>query len=251
MLYTKDLGIVATKAELVALLQFTSDANERTSGVGFRIQNGRLLAQATNGHAAVYHHSDALDGKGGKYTGTHEWQVSADFLARQTVKRGEEIVLCVDKAGKLTDALVRDIESGEAKGIAPLAGHIGEQMAIAITEKIPERPTRSQSPTDHVCLAPTLLSKVAKVARACSAGASRWTVPASHLDPVYIEVDSGGNLSDDLEIAAWIVVVMPLRLDGGEELSPADQAIRDKVAELKAEKTGAPALRFENEEAGS
>lgn len=217
MLYTKDLGIVANKAELAAILQFTG-TGDRFSCVAFRVEDGSLLARATNGIAAVYHHSDALDGKGGKCTEEHAWQVGSDFLEflKKGMRSTDEVVLCVDRKGRLTNAIVRDVESSEASSKSDMAGHVTEQGDLDITDGVPVNPTPAPDALRQVALDPHLLTLVAKVSRACGTGASRWTMPKDERSPVTIEIDNGGNLADEKR-AAWIVVVAPMLLGEFDE----------------------------------
>lgn len=243
MFYTKDLGITATKAELVALLQFTRNDVDTLSGVGFRVEDGKLLAQATNGASAVYHHGEALDGHGGKYDGNHEWQLGSEGLSRiaKSMTGKDEVVLSVNRDGRLTVALVREEADGDPKIKIDLDGHVSEQLSINLTNVAPARPVASANTIGRMGLAPSLLAPIAKVARACGGGASRWTFPPDDKSPVYIEIDGGGRLADDLDVAAWVVVVMPLRLDGEtDEPSPyraeaerilAEQATRGAAAQ--------------------
>lgn len=227
MLYSSDLGITATKPDLVAILQFTADT-ENYGWVAFAVEEGSLIASASNGSAAVTHRSAALDGKGGKSADEYEWQVSADLLKRLAKSMGtkDEVVLTLDrKRESLSDAIVREIESGEAKSKTDLAGHLNEQVSIAATRVTSYKP-RAKAPAPTVALDPHWLSLVAKVGRAHGAASCRWVIPSTEREPLHIEIDTAENLAAE-STPAWSVLIGQLAL-GEDEPSP-ERAAADRI----------------------
>lgn len=227
MLYSSDLGITATKPDLVAILQFTADT-ENYGWVAFAVEEGSLIASASNGSAAVTHRSAALDGKGGKSADEYEWQVSSDLLKRlaKGMKPQDELVLTLDrKRESLSDAIVREIESGEAKSKTDLAGHLNEQVSIAATRVTSYKP-RAKAPAPTVALDPRLLGLVAKVSRAHGSTSCRWVIPSTEREPLHIEIDTAENLAAE-STPAWAIVIGQLVL-GEEEPSP-ERAAADRI----------------------
>lgn len=227
MLYSSDLGITATKAELAAILQFTVET-EANGWVAFAVEEGALIASANNGSAAVSHRSDALNGRGGKSDDEFEWQVSSDLLKRlaKGMKPQDELVLTLDrKRGKLSHAIVREIESGEAKSKTDLAGHTNDQATIAATRVTSYKP-RASSPFPTVALDPRLLGLVTKVGRAHGSASCRWVIPPDERSPIHVEIDSAENLAAE-STPAWSVVIGQLAL-GEEDVSP-ERSAADRV----------------------
>jgi hypothetical protein len=205
------------------LLTFTG-STERTSGIGVPVKNAKLLAQATNGTSAVYHHGDASDGEGGKYIGQHEWQLDGESVSMiaKAMDGADEVLFAVDKKGKMTRAIIRHAESSEQRGEFSLAGKVDTQLALEMTKVVPERPQPYGMQVAQIGIAPTMLASVLKVAKAVGTNVCRITVPDDETKPVYVEVDEGGALADAARIR-WIVVLAPCRI-GVDPAKSADEA---------------------------
>lgn len=230
MYYTHGTGIIATKSQLSAILQFCGAGN--TGWVQFRIADGELISSASNGLCACYCTGDALDGKGGKYAGGHEWEVSADLLARlaRSMKGTDELILAHDKAGNLRAAIIRDIETTEAHSETSLAGHCSSQLTMGFSPP-PRDLEPSSKPASVVVLAPSLTAKIAKVARACgSSSVSRWLIGAKTSDVVNVQIDEAWRIAEGHQ-PAWVVVITTLPL---EDQDP----VAKRAAELRAEREG-------------
>jgi len=217
MQFIEGHGIITTKSQLRALLAFTGDA-ERLDGVGFEIRDGRMLAWASDGHSAVYHHSTAMDGKGGPYAGSHEWQIAADALSRvvKAMENGDEAVLVLSSRGDLREARIREIESGQEKLTISLANHVTNELSLNLPCVVPSRPTPVESPVFQIGLDTDLLARLKRVSAACECSVCRLTLPDDQAKPVHFEIDQMGNLADTGQVA-WVGVLMPVRMDAPED----------------------------------
>jgi hypothetical protein len=226
--FNQELGFTATKPELSAILQFVKQGHQSLGGIGITVTKGNLLVQASDGSAACYHRGEASDGKGGSCSSDYSWQVAGDALASITksMDAGDEVVLCVNKKGKLHDAIVRNIESGQAKIKVELTGHVGEQLGID-TDDDPGMPPSGGPHLSEVVLSPGLVARVAKVSKASGGGVARWTMPraADGLGaPVYIEIDLASRLADG-DTPAWTVVVAPMQLSASDPDMPDEDEV--------------------------
>lgn len=223
MYFVKDQGIIAARAELAAMLAFVG-TKENLDGIGITIDGGRLLAQASNGSAAVYNHGDALDGKGGPYEGKHEFQIPGDAvkMIRKSMDGKDEVLFTLNKAGRLTTAKIRDIESASVRGEFSLAGMVSEQLAIEMAKSIPSRPSKVSKPVGEIAIAPSLFALMTRVATAAGTNVCRITLPKGELDPVYCEIDEAGSLCDS-ERPRWVVVAMPVNLHAKAEEEAEEQ----------------------------
>lgn len=232
MYFSKDQGIIATRHDLQAVLQFCGTEGP-SSFVGLSVCRGELTVRAYNGSAAVYHRGDALDGKGGRYDGAHRWGVCAELLARaaKSIKSAsEELVLCHDIDGSLSAAIVREISSGKPIAKFDLAGQVDGQMPM-FEDDVPE-PEPGAQPLSRFCVGSQATMMVGKVCRACS-GAQRWVIPAEDRLPIYVEVDTEERLGDG-EQPAWLVEFMPLRFVDTDTESPERQAANRILSEQRA-----------------
>ena len=238
MFYTHDQGITATKAELAAILQATKDGDERYGHVGFIVDNADLRVQASNGHAAIYHHGDAFDGTGAKHEGSGTWQVSADVLGRikASMDSKDELILHVNRDGRMTSALVRAMSGDDPRFTkTDLDGYVSEQLAIDLTTRVSDSPAPVETPLPQLGLDLGMLTLAHRVGKACGGGSCRFTLPANDRSPVVLEIDTDENLATAAGPAAWVVVVMPLRLGEVEEGAAAVTPYRLEAERVLAE----------------
>ena len=232
MYFSKDQGIIATRQELLAVLQFCG-ADGGAAFVGLSVRRGELTVRAYNGSAAVYHRGDALDGKGGRYEGAHRWGVAAKLLAcaAKSVKGStEELVLCHDLDGSLSAAIVREISSGKPIAKFDLAGQVDGQLPM-FEDDVPE-PRVDPEPVSMFGADPQMVAMLGRVCRACS-GVTRWVLPSEDRRPIYVEVDTEERLGDS-ETPAWLVEFMPLRFVDADTESPERQAANRILSEQSA-----------------
>lgn len=220
MQYTDNVGIQGTKAEFAALLEFCGESSEKFTGISIKLERGKLLAWATNGLAAIYHHGATYDGNGKPSQAEDAWQIPADVLRTILKAAGnkDELILSLTKRRALKDALIRDIETSTERGRFDLSNTSTNGELFEIEHIVPSRPDRNSASVGCLNVAPSLLVLLKKVSKATGADACRIWMPESGIAPLYVEVDTLTALSDE-EQPRWIVVVMPLR--DADEAKPA------------------------------
>jgi hypothetical protein len=240
MQFTHDIGIVATKAELDALLAFSKDTND--ASITIRVRAGKLLAIASCGRSSVYHHGEAWDGAGEPATERCIWQVNAELLRRINKGLGndEELLLSIDDVHHLTHAVVRTIEDNETKQKIDLDSFVTSQLELSLFDFLPSRPDRNNRSkrTPEFMLGFSQLDLIKKVTKAASTDAVRFFVESSPNTPVYVEVDQIKRLADE-EQARWVCVFVPIKLD--EDFEERDDSPLLKAAKefkRKAEDSG-------------
>jgi hypothetical protein len=208
--FTDNIGIVATKPELIALLAFTSEGSENASKVSFKLCGAELLSWATNGLGACICHGRTFDGSGKPSTTEGSWQIPADTLMRvaKAAGKGDEIIFRVDKKGHIRDATIRDIESSETRMKVELQDVSTDGVLFDLEATIPTRPDRNSVAVGAITLAPSLLSLLVKVAKAAGCDSCRLWMPRTGIGHVYCEVDQPSALSDD-EAPRWVCVLAP------------------------------------------
>lgn len=210
MQYTNNIGISTTVAEIAALVSFSRDSDDAKISVS--VANGKLLAWAVNGIAAVYNHGDAWDGKGKPSAVDHDWQVNADMAKRlaKQLQKDEDLTFRVNKALQFTTAETKDIEDGTSRSHTDLRGHTSEQLDLDLPNYFPSRPMRDtgEVPADVQCLAWNALALLRKVCVAAGSGAIRTFVNSNPTHPIYCEVATPAQLHDD-EQPRWVCVLAP------------------------------------------
>ena len=223
MQYTDGIGIQATAPEIAALLSFCRD-EEAT--VSVKVADGKLLAFAANGIAAVYNHGEAWDGKGKPSKLVHNWQFSADALkmVRGGMSKGDEVIFTLGKSGDVKSADIRDIETGNKKPSIELTGFVSEQLEFDMPSMLPTRPGRDtgELPSDQIALSYSVISLLAKVCKAADTEASRFFIPSDPHQAIYVEVDKPSRLYDE-EQPRWVCVLMPLKLSSAAEVDEGDE----------------------------
>lgn len=219
MQYTDGTGIQATKLELSALLKFCGA--DRFDMVSIKLEAGHLLAWATNGISALYHHGVTLNGSGKPSKADDSWQIPGDQL-RTIVKAaasGDEVIFAITKSRQLASATLRDIKTSTEHGKLDLSnvGTTGELFDIRTI--VPPRPERDGAAVTNLMVAPSLLAALRSVSKATAADACRVWMPSSWRKPIYVELDSVTSLSDS-EQPHWVAVLMPLS-EGDEGEGPA------------------------------
>ena len=214
MQYTDGIGIQATQTDLVALLAFAKD--DKDAKISVRVENGKLLAWATCGSAAVYHHGETWNGSGKPSQSCHNWQISTDAIEmiKKGMSSGDEVFFRTDSKLSIFDAEIRSIDTAEKKPPIGLDGFVCEQLELDLPAFIPDRPGRrtGEVPASAVASAFTVLEKLKKVCKAADTEAARFYSPSDPHKPVYVEVDKPSRLSDE-EQPRWVAVLMPLRLE--------------------------------------
>lgn len=232
MYFSKDQGIIATRHDLQAVLQFCGTEGP-SSFVGLSVRRGELTVRAYDGSAAVYHRGDALDGKGGRYDGAHRWGVSAELLAcaAKSIKgASEELVLCHDLDGSLSAAIVREISSGKPIAKFDLAGQVDGQIPM-FEDDVPE-PRFNPESISMFGAEPQAMAMLGRVCRA-SSGVMRFVLPTDDRTPIYVEIDTEERFGDG-EYPAWIVEFMPLCFIDPATESPERQAANRILSEQRA-----------------
>lgn len=238
MQFTHDIGIVATKAELKAILGFAKDSDD--AKISFRVQDGKLVAWAASSIAAVYHHGLAFDGKGKPATEDNSWHVTVDILRR--IERGmtskDEVVLHVNRALHFTEAEVRTIEDSQSMTRTSLDGHGSEQIDLSLPNTLPTRPDRytGEIPTSKLTLGMTTLLLLKDVAKAVGTEANRFYITSNASAPVYVEVDKPSVLNEE-DQAAWVCVLVPMTLNDDSPVEKAVDGFRRKVSDFAPDVT--------------
>jgi hypothetical protein len=158
MQFIEKQGLIAHKAELVALLAFMGPSeSEELGGVGVRVDGTKLSARVSNGKASLIHESSGSDS-----TDSHEWQIGRDTIhcIAQMMTPKHEVVFALNR-GKMVRGLVRDFETNGEHASLDLSGRIGEQMTL-VQEMDPV------APNDEVLIAvnPSVLGLLPKVGKA-------------------------------------------------------------------------------------
>lgn len=210
MQYIEKQGLVATKAELSALLACCADKGS-LNGVGIIVRDGTLIAQASTGAAAIYHHGSTINDQGKPYEGEHEWQIGRDILATiaKTMGPTHEARFVVDKKGKMPRVRVFSIADDEQQCIADMSldGHVSDQLAIKTMQAtVPSSVPQFESTLASVLLNPNLMMIAAKAARACGAEECSVTFPDRYGSPVYFECC--GIPTEDTPAPRWVLAIM-------------------------------------------
>jgi hypothetical protein len=158
MQFIEKQGLIAHKAELVALLAFMGPSeSEELGGVGVRVDGTKLSARVSNGQASLIHESSGSDS-----TDSHEWQIGRDTIhcIAQMMTPKDEVIFSMNR-GKMVRGLVRDIESlGEIASL-DLSGRIGEQMTL-----VQDLAPQERSDEISIIVNPSLLGLLPKVGKA-------------------------------------------------------------------------------------
>lgn len=218
MQFTDNVGIIGTKLEFAALLKFCGEKSDKFTGISIKLERGKLLAWATNGISAIYHHGLTLDGAGKPSEATDAWQIPADVLGTvlKAAGNGDELILSLSKKRVLKDVLIRDIETSTERGRFDLSHTATNGEPFGIYHIVPTRPDRNCSSVGCLNVAASLLELLRKVANATGSDACRIWMPETGAQPLYVEVDALTVLSDE-EQPRWVVVLMPLRTDEDSE----------------------------------
>lgn len=205
-------GVFASKAELAALLAFTGSADsEALAGIGISIDGGAIVAQSSNGSAALYGHGAALSKDGTPYVGSHEWQIDKETVAAACKLAGpaDEVLLRVDAKGRMVRAIVKNIESGHVVSTLEIGQRVAAQLAIP--DMIATVPC--VAPTDGtetiVIVAPSLLKLIPIVAKAAGSDLARIVMPKRADLPVYFEFDTASELATQGD-ARWVAALLPV-----------------------------------------
>lgn len=216
MQFIKNQGILATKSELTALLACTTTSLPTLDGIGIRVADGKLLAQASNGAAAVYHHGPAYDGAGGSYDGEHQWQLSRSIVSSVAKLMGpaHEAHFVIDKKGKMPRCRIMVVGEDGSTQVNDLSldGHVAEQLGLpSMIDTVPCEVPEFSSPLECFVADPRLLALLTRAAKACGARECKLTMPDADGKPIYGEAC---GLPDDSGAAPrWVVAIMPV----GEE----------------------------------
>lgn len=223
MQFTDNVGISGSKLEFAALLKFCGEKSGKFTGISIKLERGKLLAWATNGISAIYHHGLTFDGSGKPSDATDAWQIPADVLGTVLKAAGnsDELILCLTKKRGLKDALIRDIETSTERGRFDLSHTATNGELFAIDHIIPSRPDRNSVSVGCLNVATSLLELLRKVAKATGSDACRIWMPENGAQPLYVEVDTLTALSDE-EQPRWVVVLMSLRTDDDSSPEEAD-----------------------------
>jgi hypothetical protein len=218
MQFTDNVGIIGSKLELAALLKFCGESSDKFTGISIKLERGKLLAWATNGISAIYHHGLTFDGAGKPSEATDAWQIPADVLSTvlKAAGNGDELILSLTNKRGLKDALIRDIETSTERGRFDLSHTATNGELFAIEHIVPSRPDRNSCSVGCLNIATSLLELLRKVSKATGSDACRLWMPENGAQPLYVEVDTLTALSDE-EQPRWVVVLMPLRTDDESE----------------------------------
>jgi hypothetical protein len=212
--FTHGIGIVITKTELKAVTSFAKGSDD--AKIVFRVRDGKLLVWTASSVAAVYHHGPAFDGGGKKATEDRTWQVVADTLRgiEKLMDNDDELVLCVSRTERMTEAKVRVADSSESRMSISLDGHVSEQYDLSLPALLPSRPERNlgEIPVAELVLGWSATSLLKDVAKAAETNAMRYFITSNPAAPVYIEIDKLKNLADESQ-PAWVCVLIPIDLD--------------------------------------
>jgi hypothetical protein len=211
MQFTDGIGIQVTKPELAALIQFCGE-EDRLANVSIRVRDGRLVAWATDGQNAAYLHGESWDGKGKPSAASQDWQVAAEMahsIAR-AMGKDTEAILHVNKKLQLTEAEIKEIESGKSLMKIDLAGHVAEQLDLSLPNFFPSRPPRDtgEVPFETQTFSWGALALLRKVCTAAVTDVVRTFVNSNPVHPIYVEVDTPARMRDD-EQPRWICLLAP------------------------------------------
>lgn len=200
-------GVGFTKAELSALLAFTSKDEDRPHlcAVQVRVSDGRVWAYATDGHCAAevdgMNEGEHIDG---------EWIVNKEFLAqgRQLIT-GKQVLRLAFSAASLNHARVEDMETGtEVSNLGWPHDAAYSQLTFPPVRDLLKLPPKERT-VRCITLNPEFLALVDKVGKAASGGADIYP-PKDPLQPVVIRV--GAECA-----TTWTLLIMPMRSETSEK----------------------------------
>jgi len=206
MEYVETEGLKAIKAELVALLAFVGVG--KLHCVEVAVHGSSLDVRASDGHSRLSHKGDATDGSGGQSTAQLEWTIGGKSIQAITkvMGPGDEVLFRVSEAGRMGRAIVRDIESGESSATLEIANDVSPKLSMRLES------TNGISVDAGSCasmiVAPMLLARLAKVAKAAGSSWCKQRHPLIPTDPIRYEFAGLDELHAG-GLSRWTALIMP------------------------------------------
>ena len=202
MIYTQGKGIVATAAELKALLVFT----DAESVVDFIVRDGFFVARAGNPHTV--HHAVEVWSEKGKLPEELAWQFEAATLKRiaKIAGKDEEIFFPVAKSGHISRYRIRAIDCDDtttANHEGSLDGHVTHQTLVPMGV-VPELPTEIADSDVWSQVDPAALAKLNTIAKAVGNGRLRMFPIDSFQGRTCVAIDTARRFNDE-EPPRWVV----------------------------------------------
>lgn len=194
-------GIVVTKAELAALLEFAESSKDSSlSVVQFWVDGDRCRAYATDGKRAV----EADGESNGRTEG--EWTVHREFLdsVRKLLTGAQQAVLEVS-AASLHSVKIEDAETGtEVSSLTWPTDAASTQTTIPTLRQIIQLPLPKRDVSRCATLPACQLAGLSLVGKAAQWDACDIYPPESAQDPLVFRIDGGAG-------TMWTGIVMQMR----------------------------------------
>lgn len=196
----EDRGILISKAEIAALLEFaTTDQANELSRVRFFVDGDRCWAYASDGHRAIEADGESSDELSG------EWAVERSFLeaVKKLLDKDTRAVLEFSGAS-LHSAVIEDEEEGAERGTVtwPHDAAIA-QLTIETLRQVIKIP-RTRETVRCVTVPGTQLAALALVAKAAGWNELDVYPPKTRSEPMVFRIDGGAGTT-------WTGCVMPSR----------------------------------------
>lgn len=191
-------GLVFSKADIAALLKFTSSNPEKPhlQAVELRVSGDEFLAYATDGIAAVEACAPAT-----KEAEEGVWVVTSRFLddTRKLIPSGGTAVVEF-RGGKVHRSVITDKDGDNARNYGANDEHELPQQRFPAVQSVVKLPN-TEHPVPIMTLAGELVARVALMEKAASTVGSDFHFPSSRQDPVGVEVAT--------DLVRWRAVFMP------------------------------------------